>query len=238
MLKAVLFDWGNTLVAWEFDEELFVEGHVQGLAALPGPVPAQQAFTDAYVTALLGRLLDQGEDEVDYAAEVAALLRRLGTDVDATSVMPFLAAEQRVWRPAHRLQPEIVAALDALRAHGLKVGLVSNVFDPPVLMLELFAELGLLARLDAIALSAEVGKRKPHAAIFEAALSQAGVAADEAVMVGDRLREDIGGAQALGLRAIQARWFQDDDSAAAEPDAVAETPADVVRWVEARRVTT
>ena len=88
--------------------------------------------------------------------------------------------------------------LDALRERGLKVGLVSNLFDPPQLMRELFAEIGLLDRLDAIAVSAEVGKRKPSPAIFEAALAQAGVAAGEAVMVGDRLREDVGGAQAVG----------------------------------------
>ncbi len=50
-------------------------------------------------------------------------------------------------------------------------------------------------------------------------------------MVGDRLREDVAGAQALGMATIQARWFADDDSAVAVPDAVAETPADVLRWL-------
>ena len=94
-------------------------------------------------------------------------------------------------------------------------------------MRELFAEIGLLERLDAIALSAEVGKRKPHALIFESALEQAGVEPGEAVMVGDRLREDVAGAQALGMATVQARWFADDDSAAAAPDATADTPADV-----------
>ena len=100
-------------------------------------------------------------------------------------------------------------------------------------MRELFAEIGLLERLDAIALSAEVGKRKPHALIFESALAQAGVEPGEAVMVGDRLREDVAGAQALGMATVQARWFADDDSAAAVPDATADTPADVLRWLGA-----
>ena len=98
-------------------------------------------------------------------------------------------------------------------------------------MRELFAEIGLLERLDAIALSAEVGKRKPHALMFESALAQAGVEPGEAVMVGDRLREDVAGAQALGIATVQARWFADDDSAVAVPDAVADTPADVLRWL-------
>jgi putative hydrolase of the HAD superfamily len=231
VIRAVFFDWGNTLVAWEFDSGLFVEGHVRGLAALGETAPSQPSFTAAYTERILPRLLDHEEDEVDYAAEIAALLATLGADADGDDVMRFLAAEQRVWRPTHRLERTMIGLLDALRERGLKVGLVSNLFDPPALMRELFGEIGLLDRLDAIALSAEVGKRKPHRAIFESALEQAGVAPGEAVMVGDRLREDVGGAQAIGMAAIQALWFARDDSGAAKPDATAAAPHDVLRWI-------
>jgi FMN phosphatase YigB (HAD superfamily) len=47
----------------------------------------------------------------------------------------------------------------------------------------------------------------------------------------DRLRDDVDGAQALGMAAIQALWFGRDDSGAAVPDATASTPADVLRWI-------
>lgn len=46
---------------------------------------------------------------------------------------------------------------------------------------------------------------KPAAAFFEAALALAGVPAAEAVMVGDDLRDDIGGAQACGIAAVLVR---------------------------------
>jgi putative hydrolase of the HAD superfamily len=98
-------------------------------------------------------------------------------------------------------------------------------------MRELFSEIGLLERLVALAVSAEVGKRKPSPAIFEAALAQAGVSAAEALMVGDRLREDIGGAQTVGMSAVQATWFADDDSGLATPDARASEPADVLAFL-------
>ena len=231
MIEAAFFDWGNTLAAWTFDPELLVEGHVRGLEALGAGAPPQQAFTAAFGERVLPRLLGSDEDEIDYEDEVAGLLRSLGTDADDEAVSRFVAGEHLVWRPHHALEPAVIDLLDALRERGLKVGLVSNLFDPPHLMRELFAEIGLLARLDAIALSAEVGKRKPSPAIFEAALAQAGVAADEAVMVGDRLREDVGGAQALGMATIQARWFADDASGDAEPDARASEPADVLRFI-------
>ena len=231
MIRAVFFDWGNTLVAWEFDPELFVEGHLRGLTAFGAGAPSQQPFTDAYSRQLLPLLVGEREDEVDYTAEIGALLASLGAGGDSDAVHRFVVAENRVWRPTHHLDPAVVEVIDELRARGVKVGLISNAFDPPALMRELFAEIGLLDRLDAIALSAEVGKRKPHALVFESALAQAGVEAGEAVMVGDRLREDIAGAQALGMATVHARWFADDDSAVATPDAVADTPADLVRWL-------
>ena len=46
---------------------------------------------------------------------------------------------------------------------------------------------------------------KPHPSIFEAALTAAGVRADEALMVGDSLKADVEGALAAGLRAVWLR---------------------------------
>jgi putative hydrolase of the HAD superfamily len=231
VIRAVFFDWGNTLAAWEFDPELFAEGHVRGLAALGPQAPTREAFTAAFGEQVLPLLAGQGEDEVSYVAEVGSLLASLGVAADDGAVWRFVEAEHRVWRPVHRIDPAVLDLLDALRDRGLKVGLVSNVFDPPSLMRGLFAELGLLERLDAVALSTEVGERKPHPAIFRSALEQAGVMAAEAVMVGDRLREDVGGARAAGLAAIQAAWFERDESGGATPSAIAATPADVLHWL-------
>ena len=174
VIRGVFFDWGNTLVAWEFDPELFVEGHIRGLDAFGAGAPSQPAFTEAYSRQLLPLLVGEREDELDYTAEIAALLASLGAGGDAGAVGRFVVAENRVWRPTHHLEPAVVELIDTLRAAGLKVGLISNAFDPPVLMRELFAEIGLLERLDAIALSAEVGKRKPHALMFESALDAGG----------------------------------------------------------------
>jgi len=53
--------------------------------------------------------------------------------------------------------------------------------------------------LDVVVSSAEVGLRKPDPRIFELALARVGVAADEAVHVGDHLYADILGAEAVGM---------------------------------------
>jgi putative hydrolase of the HAD superfamily len=50
--------------------------------------------------------------------------------------------------------------------------------------------------------SSEHGLMKPHPSIFAAALQLLDVAATDAVMVGDSLRQDVEGALAVGMRAI------------------------------------
>lgn len=46
---------------------------------------------------------------------------------------------------------------------------------------------------------------KPAAPFFQAALDTAGVRADEAIMIGDDLHDDIGGAQAAGISGVLVR---------------------------------
>jgi HAD superfamily hydrolase (TIGR01509 family) len=93
---------------------------------------------------------------------------------------------------------ESTAVLDALRARGLRVGVLSNVgIDPrPVL-----ARTGLAGRYDAEVFSFEVGVVKPDPEIFRLAADRIGLAPHELLMVGDSV-EDDGGAARLGMRTL------------------------------------
>jgi HAD superfamily hydrolase (TIGR01458 family) len=74
---------------------------------------------------------------------------------------------------------------------------------------------------------------KPSRAYFEAALAELGASPHEAVMVGDDVEADVGGAKAAGLRGVLVRTgkFREESLAAAEPqpdaviDSIAELPA-------------
>lgn len=72
---------------------------------------------------------------------------------------------------------------------------------------------------------------KPTAAYFHAALAELGAAPGEAVMVGDDVEADVGGAKAVGMRAVlvQTGKFRAETLAGAEPqpDAVVESIAEV-----------
>jgi putative hydrolase of the HAD superfamily len=116
-----------------------------------------------------------------------------------------------------------------LRERGLKLGLVSNAFDPPDLLHRDLAQLGIAERVDVALFSSEVGRRKPDPEIFQRALDALGVAPAEALFVGDTIASDIAGAAALGLRTCQALWFRaDDDPGGPEPDFQAFTQMDVL----------
>jgi putative hydrolase of the HAD superfamily len=92
--------------------------------------------------------------------------------------------------------------------------------------------MGVAERLDAAVFSSEVGKRKPHAAIFERALEAVGVQPERALFVGDQLVADVGGARAVGMTTVQALWFRADDNPnGPEPDYQAFTQMDVLNVV-------
>ncbi len=84
-----------------------------------------------------------------------------------------------------------------MRAHGLKLGLLSNTARD----LELFVEHHGLV-VDAVLTSRAHGKTKPHETIFLRMLELLGVAPGEAAMVGDTIEDDIDGARAVGMQAV------------------------------------
>ncbi|HEY8793148.1 MAG TPA: HAD-IA family hydrolase [Gaiellaceae bacterium] len=92
---------------------------------------------------------------------------------------------------------DVLPVLQELRDADLSIAVVSN----GIRDLHAFVAHHRLD-VDAIVDSRSHGRVKPHPTIFQAALAVLAVAAEDAVMVGDSLEEDIEGARALGMRAI------------------------------------
>ena len=86
-----------------------------------------------------------------------------------------------------------------------------------------FEQLPIVGLISHFVVADMVGFEKPDPRIFAHALSLAGVAAREAVFVGDRLDVDIAGARGAGMRAVWFNhWGGSLDGAPATPDAVIE----------------
>jgi putative hydrolase of the HAD superfamily len=235
VLEAVLFDWGHTLMDWTWDDALLEAGHRQGLAAIAAPPERAGTLTERYRAA--AELFDwEVPEEIEYPSLARRLLAEAGVEVDDEELERFLIAEHAAWAPARRLESMSHALLDSIRERGLKTGLVSNAMDPGWILVRDLDEMGLSERLDVAVFSSDVGLRKPRPEIFRRALTELDAAPEHTVFVGDRLREDIGGAGGLGMHTVQALWFRaEEPHDGIEPDFRAFTPFDVLNAV--RRLT-
>jgi HAD superfamily hydrolase (TIGR01509 family) len=234
VLRAVLFDWGGTLMDDEWDDAIALEGHAAGLAALQREgLPDAETFARFLAEHESELFMPREEDEIDIAAVMTRSFQRQGVDLTDDDVRLVLQATHEVWSSYWALGASTHALLEALRGRGLKLALVSNTASPEWLLRPVLERQGIRERVDAIVLSSEVGRRKPHPSIFQRALSELGVAADEALFVGDRLEADVFGASRVGMKTVQALWFRADDGAApVEPDYQAFTQMDVLNVVD------
>ncbi len=97
------------------------------------------------------------------------------------------------------LYDDVDATLRALKARGLRLGLITNGHRSLVSFQSHFELDGLI---DVTLSSREHGYMKPHPSIFRAALELAQVTADETLMVGDSYTHDVLGAESVGMRGV------------------------------------
>ncbi len=235
MLSAVLFDWGDTLMRWEWDDALVEAGHRAGLEAIGRADLAAEGVVTARFRAVYEPTFSQPGtlEELEYPALVRTLLGHFGVDPTGAELDAYLEAEHAAWSAARLLGSTTHALLESLRARGLKLGVVSNAFDPGPLLHRDLADAGVAERIDFAVFSSELGIRKPHPGIFEHALQALEVDAADALFVGDRLYEDVRGASEAGMRTVQAVWFRaDEHPEGREPDYQAFTQFDVLNIVD------
>ena len=76
---------------------------------------------------------------------------------------------------------------------------------------------------------------KPAEPFFQAALRAAGASAEDAVMIGDDIRGDVGGAQRAGIRGVLVRtgkFLPEDLTGDIRPDGVLDSIADLPEWMK------
>jgi putative hydrolase of the HAD superfamily len=246
-LEAVLFDYGHTLIYFDERPHSALIGAYEKVNLLLAQT-LEQDVPAAHV--LIERVSKAVDDEIqrDYAAgreeevEIAAIydtaLRGLGLEVEPQLVERVMELEQEGWLGSVHVGPDVRQTLEHLRARGLRLGLVSNAAYLPRLMTEQLEALGLQAYFDGTTFSSEVGVRKPNRAIYTDALGKLRVTGARALFVGDRVKEDVQGPQALGmLAALTREWRQEDDAGVADfvIQRLGELPAIVDGLLDGRR---
>jgi putative hydrolase of the HAD superfamily len=242
MIRAVIFDMGETLLrfhrpgggTWREFEDRGIRGVFGYLVEQGHPIPVEE---EHFAEAMFARLAEgwraaTGAGTNLRAADwIAAAVaeHQLALDADALG--------EAVRRYARPLSEGVAAApgaretLQALRARGLRTGLISNTIWPGELHMSDLDAHGLLEHLEHLVFSGDAGIWKPNPAIFEHVLDALQVAPEHAVFVGDSPREDIVGAQRVGMRAV---WVRSREFALGDvtPDAVIEDVSELLPTLE------
>jgi len=125
-------------------------------------------------------------------------------------------------RERMRLFPESLACLDAWRASGIRLGMVTN-GDAREQRHKILRH-ALARYFDVIVIEGEFGAGKPDEVVYRHALDTLGVRPEDTCMVGDHLDFDVAGAQQLGMRGI---WI--DRAGAGLPAGCAVRPDGIIR---------
>jgi putative hydrolase of the HAD superfamily len=193
-LKAVLFDAGNTLLFLDHDRMAAAIGVVLG-----APLEAGR-LAGATGTASRAAERTGGADRDRARAYLEALL--LDAGVPPERMEEVAVCLQQVHDESHlwcQVAEDTRVALDRLRTRGLRLGVVSN-SDGRVEQALVAA--GIREYFEVVLDSALVGMEKPDPTIFRAALGALGVAASEALYVGDLYHVDVVGARAAGMEGV------------------------------------
>ena len=196
-IRAVIFDLGGVLVRTENPAPR------ARLAERLGMSPAELSRIvfdeDSAYRATLGAITTQEHWE--------AVRRKLGLSPEEFPAVPV-----EFWG-GDTLDRDLVDYLHALRPR-YKTALLSNAWDDLHQVLEEYWKI--TDAFDEIIISAEVGLLKPDPRIYQLALERLNVEPQEAVFVDD-FPENVAGARAVGIRAIQ---FRDSGQARAEVEAM------------------
>lgn len=196
MLRAVLFDVDFTLA--RPGPELGPEGY-RKVGERHGLELDPSRYEESRLAALdaLQRHPEHVHDDEIWVAFTEEIVRGMGGEAEGARA----CAEElvRAWEEHGRftLYEDALPALAELRAHGVKIGLISNGSRD---LEEFAAHHGIEA--DCVIGSRAFGRTKPHPEIFRHALAQLGVEPEEAAMIGDSYEDDIEGARALGMQAF------------------------------------
>jgi putative hydrolase of the HAD superfamily len=198
-MRAVLFDLGNTLHhldhAW-IAACITAHGH---------PTTERQVHEAEYlgkadVDARFRAQRDPGSDSSRQTDYVGIILDALGVPAARQpEIAAAFHAENRrdsLWRV---VLDDTDGVLDALRARGLQLAVVSNADGRVPAAL---AASGLECHFGAVIDSHLVGVEKPDPRIFHLALDALGVPAAEALFVGDIYEIDVVGARQAGMDAV------------------------------------
>jgi putative hydrolase of the HAD superfamily len=189
MVSTVLWDFGGVILSSPF--EAF--NRYERERGLPLDIIRTVNATDPHTNAW-ARLERSEIDPAQFDAAFAADAAAHGHDIPGRDVLALLSGDVR---------PEMVAALDTVKAAGYRTACLTNNISGEHASAERSDTIAaIMARFDAVIESSKVGVRKPEPRFYEIACSTLGVRPDECVFLDD-LGINLKPAAAMGMTTIK-----------------------------------
>ena len=234
MIKAILFDLDDTIVAWDVvsDESWKQVCHqfatqVEGLQADKLYTAIRETGGWYWSDPVRHR---QGRVNLCAARREVVSIAVASLGINDRSLANEIADSYGIEREkAAFLFPKVIDVLHHFRNCGLKLALVTN--GSSDIQRGKIERFGLAPCFDSILIEGEFGIGKPDERFFCRALEQVNVTAPEACMIGDDLERDIGGAQKLGIFGIWVDWRGGGlpKPTHIQPDGIIKTPSELLQ---------
>jgi HAD superfamily hydrolase (TIGR01509 family) len=202
MMRAALFDLGNTLVSYYAAADFAPILRKCVRACIRVLESSARLDEDEILRQALTLNIERADHTVWPLAERLRIL--FGSDLAAPIQDRLIAAFLDPIFATAVVDPEALSTLAALRERGVATAIVSNTpwGSPAVAWRAELVRHNLLTAVDAVVFCEETGFRKPHRAPFEHALKLLRVHATDAVFIGDDPRWDVSGAEGAGIQPI------------------------------------
>lgn len=207
-IKAVIFDLDNTLVDFMRVKRAAVSGAVDAMIDA-----GLKESKEAAIKRVFNMYDREGiEDQRVFDKMLVETYGEIDYRILAAGILGYRRAKE-----GHLvLYPHVRNTIVQLIKLGLKLGIVSDA--PRMSAWMRLSSLGLDAFFDTVVTTEDTGKKKPHPAPFQLALSRLKVEPKEAIMIGDWAERDIAGAKALGMKTAFARYGDDFNTKEAGAD--------------------
>jgi len=246
MIRAVLFDLGNTLLDYslqgrwrEFLRQRLAQMHPLVSEVTASPACDVVEFAEQLADIIGGeraRAIERSGRSWHFRERLREELAAVGANANEDHIERLTDFFYQPIRACNKPYPDTAPTLDRLRAQEMRLAIITNApWDTPARLLRGDVEQWNMGDFfDAFVCSGDVAWRKPNPAFMLDAAEALAMAPSECLVVGNSIDADIAGARAAGMRCVWVnRDHQTVPRGAPVPDWQANSLSDVLALLSA-----